>query len=74
MRGEPEAPLLLTVAQAAAKLDVSTALVYQRVRDREWPCTRMGRHIKFTSAQITEILRLCEQPILVRVPRRRAAR
>ena len=68
-----ETPLTYSVAQAAAKLDVSADMVYQRVAAREWPCTRMGRKIRFTPAQMTEILRLCEQPAVTRTPRRRSA-
>ena len=65
--------LTYSVAQAAAKLNISSDMVYQRVAAREWPCTRMGRKIRFTPAQIVAILALCEQPATTRQPRRRSA-
>jgi excisionase family DNA binding protein len=69
----PETSLTFSVQQAAAQLDVSADMVYQRIATREWPCTRMGRKIRFTSAQIVEILRVCEQPAVIRRPRKRSA-
>jgi excisionase family DNA binding protein len=65
-------PLTYTVAEAAPKLRVSQDMIYQRVKEREWPCTRLGRKIHFTPAQIQEILAICSQPALTRTPRRRA--
>ena len=60
-----------TVEEAAAQLRVSSWTVYQRVKDRLWPCTRMGRKIVFTPEQINEILASCVQPAVTRTPRRR---
>ena len=68
------APLTYRVPQAAAKLGVSTAMVYEKVRAFEWPCTRMGRHIHFTPADLAAILALCQQPaVAAKKPRRRSA-
>jgi hypothetical protein len=68
-------PLTYNVAQAAAKLGVSAATVRKRVSTtREWPCTRFGRYIRFTDADITTILAICQQPAVARKqPRRRNA-
>jgi excisionase family DNA binding protein len=66
--------LTLSVAEAAARLGVHPETVYTRIRDKEWPCTRMGRKIRFTPAQLDQILALCEQPaISQRKPRQRKA-
>ena len=68
-----EIPLSFSVAQAAAKLDLHPDSLYARVKSREWPCTRMGRKIRFTPEDLAEILRLCKQPAVTRQPRRRTA-
>jgi len=69
-----ETPLTYSVAQAAAKLDLHPDSIYDRVRTREWPCTRMGRKIRFTPDDLVEILRLCKVSAKAAPqPRRRSA-
>ena len=66
-------PRTFTVQEAAAQLRVSPDFVYGRVRNRQWPCTRMGSKISFTEAQIEKILRDSQQDSVARQPRRRTA-
>lgn len=67
------AALTYSVAEAAAMLAIHRQTLYNRVSAREWPCTRMGRKIRFTPAQLEEILAICEQRPATKTPRRRKA-
>ena len=62
--GESVGAELLTVEQAAAVLAVPTSWLKQRVSARSVPCTRLGRHIRFTRDQLVAIVTASEQPAL----------
>jgi excisionase family DNA binding protein len=55
--------LLMTVDQAAALLAVPSSWLKQRVASHAIACTRLGRHIRFTSEQIAAIVTANEQPV-----------
>lgn len=64
----------LTVPELAERFRLSTATVYRKVADQEWPHVRFGKKIRFTESQVEQILRLSSQDVKeVRRPRRRAA-
>ena len=65
--------LTIDVKEAAKRLGVSPDFVYQRVGAGSWPCTRMGRNIKFTEADLADILRIERVDATRRTPRRRSA-
>lgn len=69
-------PLTLTARQAAARLGCSTDTLYAKVRDGEWPHTRLtgARNICFTEQQLLDILALgAVSPVQRKQPRRRKA-
>lgn len=68
-----EQPRLLNTAQAAEQLGIHPQTVYNRVNDGSWPCTRFGRKIKFTQAQVDQIIKIQEVAPVTSVPRRRKA-
>ena len=49
-------PRLFTLAQTAAQLQVSKEWLRKRVQSKQVPHIRMGRGIRFTSAQIDLII------------------
>ncbi|HXR29036.1 MAG TPA: helix-turn-helix domain-containing protein [Solirubrobacteraceae bacterium] len=51
---------LLRPEQAAHLLSVKTSWVYEAVRSGRLPCTRIGRHIRFTKRMLEQWL--AEQP------------
>ncbi len=55
---------LLTVAQVAAELGVPPSWLSNRVASRTVTCTRLGRHVRFTPAQVQAIVDAAEQPVL----------
>lgn len=65
--------LTIGVAEAARRLDVHPDFVYKRVHAKEWPCTRMGRKIRFTEADLTDILRIQRVDAVSRTTRKRSA-
>lgn len=58
---------LIDIPQLAELLGVSEDYVRQRVKRREIPFTRLpgGKLVRFTSAQVHQILTAGEQPALV---------
>lgn len=58
-------PLLLTVEEAATRLAVPASWLKQRVAAHAIACTRLGRHIRFTAAQLDAIIASSEQPVAV---------
>ena len=72
--GDIMGTLTMTAATVAAKLEVSTDFVYRRVQSGEWPCTRLGRKVRFTDADVADILDICRSDAKrTSVPRRRKA-
>jgi len=51
---------LLRPEQAAHLLSVKTSWIYEAVRSGRLPCTRIGRHIRFTKQMLEQWL--AEQP------------
>lgn len=63
----------MSAAEVAARLGVNPNYVYDKVRDKVWPCTRLGRKIRFTEADLTDILRIQRVEPVTRTPRKRSA-
>ncbi|OUZ11053.1 hypothetical protein BHE97_06390 [Aeromicrobium sp. PE09-221] len=55
---------LLTVAEAAAYLNVPQRWVADAVRARRIRCTRIGKHVRFRPADLEELIVAGEQPVL----------
>jgi excisionase family DNA binding protein len=55
---------LLTLTGAAAVLSVPESWLRKRVASHTVPCTRLGRHIRFTRQQIDQIVLAAQQPIV----------
>lgn len=59
---------LLTVAEAAAYLNVPQRWVSDAVRARKIRCTRIGKHVRFRPADLEELIETGEQPVLEHPP------
>lgn len=71
---QPEIPeQLLTVEQAAKVLNVSTTWLYRYAKAGKIPTTRLGGNLRFTGAQLHQIIASAESPA-VGVVRRGSAR
>ncbi|MFO6453365.1 MULTISPECIES: helix-turn-helix domain-containing protein [unclassified Aeromicrobium] len=55
---------LLTIAEAAAYLNVPARWVSDAVRARKIRCTRIGKHVRFRLADLEELIEAGEQPVL----------
>ena len=79
--GEPKRSLL-TIAEAAAYLNVPVRWVADAVRQRKVRCTRIGKHVRFRPEHLEEFIEIGEQPVttpaqplaVVAQPRRRSSR
>jgi excisionase family DNA binding protein len=58
----PTGGILLTVAEVAAKLNVSQAWVRKGILNRTLPFTKLGRSVRFTPAQVELIILEGERP------------
>jgi excisionase family DNA binding protein len=54
---------LLTIDEAAGYLGVSPRWVAEAVRQRRVRCTRIGKHVRFTSEHLEELVLAGEQPV-----------
>ena len=59
--------------EAAEKLGIGVETLRDRVKSGEWPCTRMGRSLRFTDQDLTDILELSRQAPIAKKPRARKA-
>lgn len=57
---------LLTIAEAAAYLNVPQRWVSDAVRARRIRCTRIGKHVRFRPDDLEELIDAGEQPVLDR--------
>lgn len=55
-------PQLLTVRELAELLKVSQAWVRKGILERTLPFTKLGRNVRFTPAQVEQILQAGERP------------
>lgn len=55
---------LLTIAEAAAYLNVPERWVADAVRARRIRCTRIGKHVRFRPTDLEELIDAGEQPVL----------
>jgi len=62
-------PRLLTIAEAAAVLNVPENWLRKKVAAHAVPCTRLGKHVRFTNEHLDQIIEAGEQrPIAVVAP------
>lgn len=54
---------LMNVKQAAAVLNISVSTLQKLVAARKVPFTRVGRHVRFTSEHIAQIIAMGEEPV-----------
>ena len=62
--GDPDSGHLRTVQQLAEYLSVSIAWVRKGVLERTLPYTKTGRNVRFTPAQVVQIVKAGERPRL----------
>jgi excisionase family DNA binding protein len=63
---------LHTVAEAAGILKVRESWLKSKAAKRAIPCTFVGKHLRFSDSDITEIMQAgARQPVTARRPRRR---
>jgi hypothetical protein len=67
-------PLLLTAVQAAELLQVSPSWLRKKASARAVPCTFIGKHLRFSAADIASIIAAGEQGPRVTRPRRPTGR
>lgn len=60
---------LLDFAQAAERLNVRESWLRDKVRFRQVPHTRLGRHVRFTEADLDAITRAAAVPAVTASPR-----
>ncbi|MFI7492969.1 helix-turn-helix domain-containing protein [Micromonospora echinaurantiaca] len=67
-------PHLYTPAEAAARLRVSESWLRRRAGRRQVPCTFLGKHLRFSAADLAAIIAAAAQPPTGRRPTRRRER
>jgi excisionase family DNA binding protein len=66
------APVLYTPAEAAQLLKVRESWLRKKAAARQVPCTFLGKHLRFSAADLAAIITAAAQPPVGRRPRRRA--
>src|SRR5436305_1587136 len=66
-------PLLYTPAEAAELLKVRESWLRKKAAARQVPCTFLGRHLRFSPADLTAIITAAAQPPAARRRRGRAS-
>ena len=72
--GEADASVLLTPAEAAIRLQVRESWLRKKAAARAIPCTFLGKHLRFSEADLTAIVAGAAQPAGVRRRRHKSAR
>jgi excisionase family DNA binding protein len=65
-------PRLFTVDEAAARLQVRPSWLRRKATARLIPCTFLGKHLRFSPADLAAIVAAHQQPPVGRKPRKRA--
>lgn len=66
--------VLYTPEQAASKLQIRASWLRRKAAARLIPCTFLGKHLRFSSADLAAIVAAAAEPAAGRRPRRRPAR
>jgi excisionase family DNA binding protein len=61
-------PLLLTMEEAAAALNVPVNWLRKKVSAREVAHTRLGKHVRFTREHLDDIIATGDQPAVADAP------
>ncbi|MBF9132191.1 helix-turn-helix domain-containing protein [Plantactinospora sp. S1510] len=64
-------PLLYTPAEAAQRLQVRESWLRKKAAARQVPCTFLGKHLRFSPADLAAIITNAAQPATGRRPRRK---
>jgi excisionase family DNA binding protein len=64
-------PLLYTPAQAAQRLQVRESWLRKKAAAREVPCTFLGKHLRFSTADLAAIVDACARAAVGRKGRRK---
>jgi excisionase family DNA binding protein len=64
--------VLYTPAEAAQLLKVRESWLRRKAAARQVPCTFLGKHLRFSPADVVAIVTAAAQPAVGRRPRRRA--
>jgi excisionase family DNA binding protein len=64
-------PLLYTPAEAARRLQIRESWLRKKAAAREIPCTFLGRHLRFSPADLATIVAACARPAVGRRGRRK---
>jgi excisionase family DNA binding protein len=68
-----DAPLLYTPAEAAELLRVRESWLRKKAAARAVPCTFLGKHLRFSPADLVTIVAAAARPATGRRPRRKSA-
>ncbi|MBQ1053047.1 helix-turn-helix domain-containing protein [Micromonospora sp. C51] len=68
---DDEEPRLYTPAEAAVLLRVSESWLRRRAGRRQIPCTFLGKHLRFSTADLAAIITAAAEPATGRRPHRR---
>ncbi len=68
----PNEQMLYTPAEAAQLLKVRESWLRRKSAARQVPCTFLGKHLRFSAADLAAIITAAAQPPVGRRPRRRA--
>ena len=74
LAAHPAAAVLYTPREAALRLRVRESWLRRQAAARTVPCTRLGKHLRFSPADLTAILASGARPAVGRRPRRTAAK
>lgn len=66
-------PLLYTPAEAAELLKLKESWLRRAVQDKSIPHTKVGKHLRFSVADLAEIVTTSRQPVEVVPARRKGA-
>src|SRR5437762_3398814 len=69
--GDSVEPLLYTPAEAAQLLKLRESWLRRKAAARQVPCTFLGKHLRFSAADLAAIVAAAAQPAMGRRPRRR---
>ncbi len=67
-----DGPLLYTPAEAAQRLRVRESWLRKKAAARQVPCTFLGKHLRFSAADLATIVAASARPAVGRRPRRKS--
>ncbi|MFE9690630.1 helix-turn-helix domain-containing protein [Micromonospora sp. NPDC005806] len=71
---DDQEPRLYTPSEAAARMRVTESWLRRRAGRRQIPCTFLGKHLRFSAADLAAIIAAAAEPATGRRPTRRRPR